>query len=486
MTLSQPLSTALLLATLLALAGCASSSSSGGSGPVVTAGGREIVINDESDELYAKMMEEGAAYDDPELQAYVERIGQRLVANSDAPDDTFIFTVIDSPDINAFATPGGYIYVNRGLLAYLDNEAELAGVLSHEIAHVTANHHGRQKSGRITNQVLATTAYILTGSGDLADASSMYGQELLSGFGREHELEADGLGAEYMHKAGYDAEELLDVIGVLKDQEQYQRVKARSSGKPAGTYHGLYATHPRNDQRLQTVIRTANELGYDDRAPDPIVPGEFKRLMDGLVFGPSIQGQKDTDRFYHNKLAFTFAHPPGWTVSTGSNAIVATAPEGDASLTLTIARRDPAKSAEEELQARAKGELSDGKALEQAGLAGYAAVASASGTSKRLAVIDYNGLNYLFEGAASDFSARDKTLMDIIESFRPMADRERRTGTPLYVRYIQVPRGATYASLASSIRIPDAENQLRLLNGAYPSGEPRTGDWIKVIQPAPH
>ncbi|WP_235898746.1 M48 family metalloprotease [Parahaliea maris] len=485
----SPLLRNFLLGSLAALAvsGCASSSSSsgGGSGVVVTAGGREVKIEDESDELYAKMMEEGAAYDDPELQAYIERIGQRLVAHSDQPDGEFIFTVIDSPDINAFATPGGYIYINRGLLAYLDNEAELAGVISHEIAHVTANHHGRQKSGRITNQVIATTAYILTGSGDLADASSMYGQELLSGFGREHELEADGLGAEYMHKAGYDAQELLEVIGVLKDQEQYQRVKARSSGKPSGTYHGLYATHPRNDQRLQTVIRTAGELDEDERSPDPVIPGEFKQMVDGMVFGPSIQGQKDENRFYHNKLAFTFAHPPGWSVSTGSSAIVASAPDGAANLTITIARRDAAKTPEQALRAGATGDLSDGKVLEQAGLQGYSAVASAGGTAKRLAVIDYKGLNYQFEGAAGDFAAMDKTLLEIIESFRPLLDRERRSGTPLYVRYVQVPRGATYASIASSIRIPDAEAQLRLLNGHYPRGEPRTGDWIKVIQPGP-
>ncbi|GAB3274899.1 M48 family metalloprotease [Parahaliea aestuarii] len=470
-------------ATVL-LAGCASSSSSsGGSGVVVTAGGRQVTIEDESDELYVKMMEEGAAYDDPEIQAYVERIGQRLVAHSDQPDDTFIFTVIDSPDINAFATPGGYIYVNRGLLAYLDNEAELAGVLSHEIAHVTANHHGRQKTGRITNQVVAVTAAILTGSRDVADASSMYGQELLSGYGREHELEADGLGAEYMHKAGYDAQELLEVIGVLKDQEQYQRVRARSAGKPSGTYHGLYATHPRNDQRLQTVIRTAGELDDGERSPDPIVPGEFKQHMDGLVFGPSIQGQKDENRFYHNKLAFTFAHPEGWTVNAGSSAIVATAPGGSANLTITIARRDASQNPEQALRASASGDLSDGKALEQAGLTGYSAVASSAGTSKRLAVIDYKGLNYQFEGAAGDFAAMDKTLLEMIESFRPLLDRERQTGTPMYIRYIQVPRGATFASIASSIRIPDAEAQLRLLNGFYPRGEPRTGDWIKVIQP---
>lgn len=473
-----------LLAALAApalLGGCSSNPATGGVDVSVMGRSTEVSIGDE---MHKELMDEGAAYDDPELQAYVDRIGQRLVAASDTPDDTFTFTVVDSPDLNAFATPGGYIYVNRGLLAYLDNEAELAGVLAHEIAHVTARHAARQQTGRVTNQAVGILAYILTGSGDLADASTMYGQELISGYGREHELEADGLGAEYMHRAGYDAQELLSVISVLKDQEQYQRVRARSSGKPAGTYHGLYATHPRNDQRLQQVIRTASELDLDNRPPDPIVPGEFKRQVEGLVFGPSIQGQQDENRFYHNKLAFTFAHPPGWTVSTGASAIVANAPDGDARMTLSIARRDPSKTPEQELRDRATGELGDGRELEQAGLTGYTAIASTGGASRRLAVLDYKGLNYLFEGAAGDFAGRDPELVKMIESFRPMVDRERRTGTPMYVHYIQVPRGATFASLASSLRIPDAENQLRLLNGYYPRGEPRTGDWIRTIRTA--
>ena len=136
---------------------------------------------------------------------------------------------------------------------------------------------------------MATTAYILTGSGDLADASNMYGAELISGYGRDMELEADGLGAEYMHKSGYDTDALLEVIGVLKDQEQFQRVKAKSGGKTIGTYHGLYATHPRNDQRLQTVINTAGDLDLDDYIEDPAVPGEFQRHIEGLVWGESVQ-----------------------------------------------------------------------------------------------------------------------------------------------------------------------------------------------------
>ena len=112
----------------------------------------------------------------------------------------------------------------------------MAGVLSHEIGHITGNHHGRRQTAHVTNKVLSTTAYILTGSGDIADASNMYGAELVSGYGRDMELEADGSGAEFMYKSGYEPDALLAVIGVLKDQEQFQRVKAKSGGKKIGSY----------------------------------------------------------------------------------------------------------------------------------------------------------------------------------------------------------------------------------------------------------
>ena len=433
------------------------------------------------DEMYRKMVDEGAVYDDPELQAYVTRIGRTLVTSARRDPDDFTFTVIDSPDINAFATPGGYVYMNRGLLAYLDNEAELAGVLSHEIAHITASHSTERQTAGIASKVLATTVYILTGSGDLADASTMYGTELVSGYGRDQELEADGLGSQYMFTTGYDPEALLEVIGVLKDQEMFQRVKAKETGKKVGSYHGLYATHPRNDKRLQTVIRAANELQSDEYLESPEVPGEFQRHLNGLVWGASLQGQRPENRFYHNKLKFTFAHPEGWTVNTASQQIIASAPDGSASMKISIRRRDPAQSPQTLMEGLASGALTQGKALEQAGLKGYTANSSGGGTSKRLAVIDYR-YTYLFEGSAKNFGTSDPDLLAIVESFRPMHPKEGKASEPRYVQYIQVPRGATMASLASSSRIPEAEAQLRLINGFYPRGEPRVGDWIKIIR----
>ncbi len=467
------------LAVAALTSACAGNPATGGADLVLMTEGKEISIGEE---MHEKMMAEGSSYDDPALQAYIDRVGQRLVANSDRPKLKFTFTVIDSPDINAFATPGGFVYINRGLLAYLESEAELAGVLAHEIGHITARHAARQQTANVSNQVMATTVGILTGSRDLYDASTMYGTELVRGYGRDHELEADGLGAEYMYKSGYDPDALLEVIGVLKDQEQFQRVKAKSTGKKVATYHGLYATHPRNDQRLQTVIRTAGELELEEGVDNPEVPGEFRRRVNGLVWGPIVQGLDNDNRYYHKKLGFTFEHPPGWTVDASSKAIVARAPDSSASLTVTVRRQDRAATPKSVLEGSASGTLSIGQELEQAGLAGYSAVASNGSVARRLAVIDYNGLSYLFQGEAGDFPAADPQLLAIIESFRPMHPKERSVGTPQHVQYIQVPRGATMASLAASSRIPDAEAQLRLLNGFYPRGEPRTGDWVKIIK----
>jgi len=451
---------AAVLVALATLPGCASSPADG-------------------QKQHAEFAAQGAIYDDPDLQAYVNRVGQRLAANSDQPTAQFTFTVLDSPDINAFALPGGYIYINRGLLAYLENEAELAGVLGHEIGHITGHHHSRQATAGAASKVVATTAYVLTGSGDLADASTMYGAELVSGYGREMELEADGLGAEYMHRAGYDTDALLAVIGVLKDQEQFQRVKNKSGGKVVA-YHGLYATHPRNDQRLQQVIKTAGQLELDAPVDSPEQPGEFQRRLEGLVFGESVQSERAEDRFYHNKLGFTFEQPAGWTVDTGARAIVARAADGGADLTITLRRRDPGASPRSVLEGTG-GDFENGTELDQAGLHGYTATSGSGAGARRLAVIDYGNLSYLFEGRASD-PAGQGTLLAIIESFRPMDPREYQTGTGHYLHYIQVPRGATFSSLAAGLRIPDAEAQLRLLNGLYPRGEPRTGDWIKVVR----
>ena len=465
----------LLSCLAVLLTGCASSSST------VTVGGKSVEMPKEVAEEHQKLIENIGIYDDPELDAYVRAVGERLLREASISSPSFTFTLLDSPDINAFAMPGGFIYVNRGLLAYLDTEAELAGVLAHEIGHITENHHSRRQTAQVTSKVAAVSAYILTGSGDVYDAASMYGAEIISGFGRDMELEADSAGAEYLHQTGYDVDSMLSVIGVLKDQEQYRRVQAKASGKPSGTYHGLYASHPRNDLRLQTVIKAANELDLAEMPENPEIPGEYRRQTEGLVYGASAAAQSEPDRFYHNKLNFTFAHPPGWRVRQASREIVATSPDGSQILTIGLVRIDAEQDAEASLRAGAQGEVRELEAIEQFGLNGATGIASSGGQSVRLAVIDHS-YRFLFEGEAPNLAAADSEFRTIIDSFRPLTAREKVTGTSHTLHYIQVPRGATFASLASSVKLPDAENQLRLINGYYPTGEPRTGDWVKVIR----
>ena len=416
------------------LTNCAGSST-------VTVGGRPVSIPKKAADEHDKLIENVGIYDDAELAAYVNEIAKRLVSNSSMADEEFTFTLLDSPDINAFALPGGMIYINRGLLAYLNTEAELAGVIAHEIAHITERHHPRRRTQQLTTQVVAVSALILTRSGDLYDATNMYGAELVSGFGREMELEADAEGAEIMHKSGYDADALLSVIGVLKDQERYRKATAKAAGKPSGTYHGLYASHPRNDLRLQTVIKTANTLDFDTMADDPELPGRFKRETEGMVVGASAEAQSDPLRYYHNKLDFTFEHPEGWTVTANTRDIIARAPDSDAALTIKIAKIDSEADPVTALPSLATGELAAQEEIENQGLKGATGVASAGGVQKRLGVVDYR-FRYLFEGEATDFAASDEAFKAIITSFRPLFPKEKKRGESLTLTYVQVPRGA--------------------------------------------
>ncbi len=472
------------LAVPALLHGCASNPATGQVDMVLMSESREIEMGREAHE---ELMEQGAAYEDEQLAAYVDRIGQELAAKSDRPDIVYTFTVVNDDSINAFALPGGYIYVNRGLMAYLDSEPELAAVISHEIGHVTARHSVRQQTASTTSNVASQVVGILTQNRDLYQASQMYGTSLIRGYGREMELEADGEGAQYLHNAGYDPNSLLDVIGVLKDQETYQRAKAKAAGRQPRSYHGLYATHPRNDKRLQRVVQTAAEL--DPITPKLIDPDEYRKMTEGLAYGQSAAPPKrEENRYYHNKLGFTFEVPEAWTVDRGSRAIVTRADDGGANITLTIQRAAKGVALSEFLRDRTGADtLFQTEPLNQEGLIGATAVApgKAGQNRRRVAVLQRGSLAYMFEGAvASDaaFTAQDEQFMTVIESFRPMKQEERGSDKRQYLSWVQVQPGESFASIARRVKIPDAENELRLMNGYYPSGEPRAGDWIKVVR----
>ncbi len=214
-------------------------------------------------------------YNDPALTAYVNEVGQRIARASHRPGLTYRFTVIDSDTVNAFALPGGYIYITRGILAYLNSEAELAAVLGHEVGHVTARHSVRQHSAATASNVAGAILGAATGVAASQDLFNVFGKAMLSGYGREHELESDRLGAEYLARTGYDPQAMIEVIGVLKNQELFERQRASAEGREARAYHGVFASHPENDRRLQEVVGEAEQLKTNEkpRVGQPSVPG---------------------------------------------------------------------------------------------------------------------------------------------------------------------------------------------------------------------
>ena len=310
---------------LAALGGCATNPVTGGTDIVTMSEAQEIELGRK---MHPQILQQYGRFDDEQLQQYVSEVGQRIAAKSHRPNLQYTFTVLDGDEVNAFALPGGYVYITRGIMAYLNSEAELAAVIGHEIGHVTARHSVRQQAGATAAGVGAMVVGILTGSGDLANVANMAGGALISGYGRDMELEADELGAEYLNRIGYEPEAMIDVVRLLKNQEMLEVQMARQENRKPRVYHGVFASHPDNDTRLQEVVKAAGKVqNAEDRPPNRDL---YLSHINGLPMGDSrAQGVVRGSRFYHADLGITLAFPTGWIVDNQRTKVVAyTAGEG--------------------------------------------------------------------------------------------------------------------------------------------------------------
>ena len=478
----------LFLGCALGLSACAINPATGQANIVTMSEKRELEIGAEE---HAKVMQSMALLTDDELNAYVNEVGQRLAAVSDRPDLDFKFTIIDSPEINAFALPGGYVYINRGLLAYLNSEAELAAVLGHEIGHITARHAVQQQSrgslARVASGVGGVVAAVATGSGyigsQIMDVGSLWAQAGLSGFGREHELEADTLGAEYLLRAGYNPQAVITVVTVLKNQEDFNTKVANQQP----SYHGLFATHPRNDTRLQQAISSVGALPASQAT---LVDNQkFRDEMEGLVVGESQRttGTAARNRYYQTLLGYTMVFPDNWTVNETPTTVSASNPTGDVGLKVEVQRMQEA--IEPRLFIRDKlgiQNLQKSEVLEQFRLIGYTGTTVSAGKSQRIAVIYLGPRVFIFtgdieEGAGAGDS--DQMLLASIRTFRAIQSNERFSGNESRIHYVQVAEGFTFSELARISPVGNyPEETLRLINGYYPTGTPNPGDWIKIVE----
>ncbi|MEO1458737.1 MAG: M48 family metalloprotease [Pseudomonadota bacterium] len=278
------------------------------------------------DENHPKILAKfGGAYEDPELTAYVDRIGRRLVAVTEQPGAKWTFTVIDSPDVNAFAVPGGYVYVTRGLLALANDEAELAGVIGHEIAHVTGGHNALR-----SNRQAVASAGVLLGSLGLAvlgidpvglgSALQSAAGGVLASYSRSDELAADALGIRYLADAGYDPGAQADFLASLGANAA---LDARAAGKRYDPNSvSFFSTHPATGARVQAAealaARVAAAGGAQERGRN-----RYLAAIDGMTWGPSPEQGMIRDRsFLHGPLDFTFTVPEGWQMQNTPRAVL--------------------------------------------------------------------------------------------------------------------------------------------------------------------
>ena len=470
--------TFLIVVTALSLSGCAANPVSGKQDFVMMSEQQEIALGRSSD---ADVRKQYKVYANPALQSYVDRVGQKVAEHSHRPNIHYHFTVLDTPEINAFALPGGYVYITRGILAYLNSEAEMAAVLGHEVGHVTARHGVRQQSAAQAANIGVSIVSIFlpelrTQAGH--DLSNLLGGALLSGYGREHELEADHLGAQYLARSGYDPQAMIRVIGVLKNQESFDAVIAKQEGREPSHYHGTFASHPDNDTRLQQVVGEASSLKVANPSENK---SEFLKQTEGLVFNDSVsEGVVRNNKFMHPDLGIALTFPPEWHVKNSTTQLVALSPQSDATIQLKI-DNNPSGTVTEYAH-RAVGNGAPVESLEIEKL--HAAIGSANNVV--LGVIYFDRKAFLIQcnaKTAEAYNAQHEAMKTAIRSFHTLNEDERKQIKPLTIRLVIVRKGDTYAKLAQHSPLgKNAESYLRLINEQYPQGEPDAGQTLKIVE----
>jgi predicted Zn-dependent protease len=482
-------------------AGLAARGGASAAPPPVAASARSAAEQRTGDRAHPQILAQyGGAYEGP-VAAYVRDVGMRLVARTEQPRERWTFTVLDTPEVNAFALPGGYVYVTRGLIALADDEAELAGVIGHEIGHVTARHSAgrQQRAGLAQLGVLAAVvgAAALGVEGPALDAigqgASAIGQGAVASYSREQEFEADALGVRYLAAAGYDPFAQADFL------ESMQAQSALSARLAGGAYDpnrvSFFATHPAAADRARQAAALAAGTGAQGGPRDR---DRFLSAIDGLTYGDSArQGFVRGRRFVHPELRFAFEAPPGFVIANSAAAVTMRGPNGAA--IVFDGGRDPGGALDAYVARGWAGEIArqsrtgDLQGLRRFSVGGYEAatadlpVATRGGVkvARLVAIRAEGGRIYRFTGLADPRDARGlDAALAAAASFRGLSAAEARAERPWRVRVVTVKPGETSASLAAAMPFDRlAVERFRVLNGLAPGQEPRAGDRVKIVVP---
>jgi len=442
---------------------------------------KEIATGKESDPGIVSFF---GLYEDNELQQFIEAKGKEMAKISHRPNLPYEFKIVDSPVINAFAVPGGFVYFTRGIMAHFNNEAEFAGVLGHEIGHVTARHSAQQYSkSTLANVGLVAGSVLSPAFGEYADAAQQGVGLLFLKFGRDDERQSDELGAEYSSRIGYDAQEMAGFFETLKRQREL------SGGEQIPNF---MSSHPDPAERNESVKQYATQWQTKLNMTDPKVNrDEYLRLIDGLVFGEDPrQGFVENSNFYHPTLKFTFSILTGWASQNSPQQFQMGEPNGKATMSLTLGNGSSAQAAADAFVTQYKLEVAESNSVKVNGLNAVALTADQADESgvkvirTRTYFIEYNNSVYVMMGisAFNDFSSHASAMRNTMESFKALTDSEKLNRKPQRVKIVEVKSSASLQSALQSFGVSAEQmNELSLLNGMQLTDQVTKGMLIKVL-----
>ncbi|MFA5592325.1 MAG: M48 family metalloprotease [Micavibrio sp.] len=404
---------------------------------------------------------------------YVNRIGQKLAANTERGDVQYRFFVIDSPIVNAFALPGGYIYVSRGLIALANNEAELAGVIAHEIGHVTGRHAASRVSQGTLVGLGAAILSAATGSQAVGQVANVGSDLYIKSYSRGQEHEADDLGVRYLSRAGYDPRAMASFLASLDAQT---KLDLKIAGKSEGQGFNYFSTHPVTIDRVTQA--TAIAANYQN-ASNALNRDAFMQNVNGLPYGDSAeQGFVRGAMFYHPQMGFAFSIPAGFNVQNNPSELIG-AHQSGAVFVLDAGRDDQGRDPlayltqnwmKDKPPANAESITINGL---RAATAAFAGTANGQSVTIRVVAIEWKkGQFFRFQMAIPQnaTTAIVEGLKATTYSFRAMTAAERSSVKPLRIRTFTASAGESVASASAKMALSNyREERFRVLN-AIPSG----------------
>lgn len=473
---------ALIISVSLGLGACATNPATGNKEFSLMSEAQEIQLGQEMDVQVRKEM---GVYDNAELQRYVSDVGLRLARASERPNLPWHFTVVDEPAVNAFALPGGYIYITRGILAFLHDEEQMAGVIGHEIGHVTARHSAQQYTKATSAGIgLTLLSIFVPEARPLQGVAETALGVLFLKHGRDDELQADRLGVQYTAKTGWDPQGVAGMLRTL------QRLDA-ASGSRKGVPNWL-STHPAPADRVDKVQAFIREnpvpVGTAGRRADG---SDYQRHVDGMIFGDSpSDGIVRGSDFLHPDLRLALSFPKGWEIQNSPQQVVAKAPDRENYMLLQLI-----PNASGSVQQIAQGSMAnagfrqvEGERATLNGLEAY--VGTYQGSMQGLgnvvtvaAHVVHERNVYLFAGLApaSQFQGVQGQFASSIRSFRELSRSEADNIRPNRLDVHTVRAGETWQSIAERGGSVVKASTLAIMNGYEPDQAPRVGDRIKVV-----